>query len=567
MVMVVASFSATPVMFKLGSAGEAPFLFAGIWQGSVAVAVAGVMLTIKSKLLLTPEVIKSIGSMCSSWHMLVTVIGYCWFALLALGLSYVDISIAAILFETWPLFMILLASRLFRDSTRYRPVSVGTLIFVFLAIAGVSLVVLSHSESSAPLAMLGGGMAGPATLFGALLALMAAAGQGSGAASSVRLGTLLAKQLAHRENTKTGDVVFALVMTCIGHGLAGGALCLVGLGAGESLSIHQLAYAVAGGLLVNSIGTFAFRLANLKTKDLGVNAIAFATPLFALAWLWAFSSLVVPHLDYLIIGAMGIMAANLLINVSAEKRSAYSALVVCLWAFGTFVYFHRGYATNVPLELPVTVFILVLAFRVNRLVRRTGQEEAWMIDAFRRLRAMNPKNPNDGKASHALKSAWETLLVIDHHKSAEELKDAYVVMVEHLERARSEGCDAREITEIQSLIDNLSHSLQQGSRFGEIIAIFLAGALILVGLLGFNGDREIYSEITSFVLSSIMVFLFFNILDLQRDRKDKTLINGENAEYMVNFGEVKDREKQQYISMATSACIVVVFVVLFFVKQ
>ena len=97
------------------------------------------------------------------------------------------------------------------------------------------------------------------------------------------------------------------------------------------------------------------------------------------------SILDVPHPDYLIIGAMAIVASNLLINAKADMRVAYSALVISLWVFGTFVYFHDGYTTEVPLELTVTVFILVLSFRVDRLARRTSREEEWVFEAFRRL--------------------------------------------------------------------------------------------------------------------------------------------------------------------------------------
>ena len=275
-----------------------------------------------------------------------------------------------------------------------------------------------------------------------------------------------------------------------------------------------------------------------------------------------FSVLGVPRLDYLIIGAMGIVVSNLLINVKASERVAYKALVVSLWVFGTVVYFYEGYATEIPLELPVTIFILVLAFRVDRLVRRTGQEEEWVFDVFHRLESLASEKQSDIKVSNALMQASNTLMRIDKYKTTKDLTEAYEDMVEKLERARAVGIAAGEIMEIRRLVDKLAHSRQQGSRFGETVAIALTGGLIVTGLLFFNGDRELYGDITSFLLSSVVVFLFFNIVDLQRDRKDETLIV-KGGRYIVNFEGVANREKQQVISVVTSAVIVIVFGLLY----
>ena len=566
MMMAVAAFSAVPLLFNLGNAGESPFLFTGIQQICTGLGMGiGVRILIpsdKRKFMRSRIVVYDIINHCKTKLMLFSVIGHCGYVLFALGIIFVDISIAAILYETWPLFLVLLLSFLFKDRPRYNPV-LGTLIFVVMALFGVALVTLSQSDSPHPLLASGTDFVNFGTAIGVFLVLMSAFCGGADGAGTLKLGIMLADKHTNRNDRGTGELVFTMVVTCIGKVFAGGVLCVIGLASSEALSMQQMFYAVFAGLFVTLIGATAYRVANLKTDDLGVNALAYVTPLIALIWLWMFSILRVSHLDYLIIGAMGIVAANLLINVKASERVAYKALVVSLWAFGTFVYFHDGYATDVSLELPVTVFILILAFRVDRLVRRTGQEEEWMIEVFRRLRSMESEMQDDDKASKALNASWKALLVVDHHKSVEKLKWAYGRMVAQLGNVRAVGVDAGEVTEIQRMVDKLAHSRQQGSRFGEVIAIFLAGALIVFGLLVFNGDREIYGEITSFVLSSIVVFLLFNILDLQEDRRDETLVKGERGEYIINFGEVKNREKQQYISMALSGVIVVVFAVLF----
>ena len=140
----------------------------------------------------------------------------------------------------------------------------------------------------------------------------------------------------------------------------------------------------------------------------------------------------------------------------------------------------------------------------------------------------------------------------------------------HLARplGRMDRSAESEMTGIRHLVDKLVHSRQQGANFGEKVAIALAGSLIVTGLLFFNGTREFYSEFTSFLLSSVVVFLFFNILDLEKDRTDSILEKVEAGEeyagqYVVKFDDVKSRAGQQTISVVTSAVIVLVFAWLF----
>ena len=555
MIIAVASFSAIPVLFKLGGAEESPFLFTGIWQVSIAIGVGAAIPLFGKKMSFKKAVVKDITSQCGTWLMLFSLIGHCGFALFALGLAFIDVSLAAILYEIWPIFLIFLMSHLFKGTKRYRPITWGTWIFVFMAVLGVTLVVLSHNVAPRPLLEIRSGFTGPGTLLGGALIILTAISQAMLAAGTLKIGILLAKNHPHPESRETGEIVFTMVMNCICLVIGGGVLIVIGIILSETMSAHQLLYAILSGIFVTPIGTVAFRFANLKTDDLGVNAIAFATPLVALGWLWAFSILGVSHLDYLIIGAMGVVAANLLINTKADKRIAYNALVVCLWLFGTIIYFHLGYETEVPLELPVTVFILVLSFRVDRLVRRTSQEEAWVFNAFHRLRLMASKRQIDY-------AAGEILLKIDRHKTPEELAGAYRKLVEKLALAERKVDNKDEITEVRHMVDSLAHSRQQGAHFGELVAIAIAGGLIVVGLLFFNGKHDIYSDLASFLLSSVVVFLFFNIVDLQNDRRDPILI-GRIWRYEVKFDDAVSKYGQQKFSVVISAVIVVVFAVLF----
>ena len=121
---------------------------------------------------------------------------------------------------------------------------------------------------------------------------------------------------------------------------------------------------------------------------------------------------------------------------------------------------------------------------------------------------------------------------------------------------------ADDIKDIRHLVNNLAHSRQQGANFGELVAIALAGGLIVLGLLFFNGNGGLYGEIVSLSLSSVVVFLFVNILDLQNDRRDQ-ILERKAGHYVVKFDDDRSRKGQQWISVVTSAVIVVVFAALF----
>ena len=565
MLIAVTAYSAIPILFKLGSAGESPFLFTGVWMAITGMGLGTTLLIVKRRFLFRPDVVRDISARCKTWLMLVSLFTRCGFVLFALGLVFIDASMAAILYATSPLYFMLLMSFLFRGTKRYTPITWATLVFVILAIAGAALVILSHNDAPAPLREIGSGFASIGTWFGVLLVVMAAVCQGTVAAGTFKMGVSLAEKSSHREGLNMAEFVFVLLMNCVCLAIGGIVLCLIGIIASETLSPHQLLFAILGGLTFDLVGLVTFRVANLKTVNLGVNAIAFATPLVALIWLWMFSMLGVSHLDYLFIGAMGIVASNLLINARADMRAAYSALVMSLWAFGTLVYFFDGYTTDVPLELPVTIFILVLSFRVDRLARRTSQEEEWLFEAFRRLELQ--------VATRQFRDdAWkEPMLKIDKHDTLHELTAAYEKLTKYLvaqmKNASASKGTMDEITGIRYLVDNLAHSRQQGAHFGEIVAIALTGALIVTGLLFFNGEREIYGEIISFVLCAVVVFLFFNILDLQKDRRGRILQYGGkkyDGEYVVKFDDkAGSRKAQQWISVVTSAVIVLVFVWLF----
>ena len=67
------------------------------------------------------------------------------YALFAWSAEFIDISIAAVLFEAWPLLMVALINWLFRNECRYRQTGPVVYFAFALAIGGVAVVILSKS--------------------------------------------------------------------------------------------------------------------------------------------------------------------------------------------------------------------------------------------------------------------------------------------------------------------------------------------------------------------------------------------------------------------------------------
>ena len=620
--------------------------------------------------LLNRAVIKDIGSKCITWQMLVSVIGHCGFVLFAWGLLFVNVSTAIILYETRQLFLSLTrtspSTSTHEPSTSTHEPSTSThepltstrkwSLFVAAnayvpAIAGIVFVILSHNDTPQPLLAIGDVFTNPetllgGTLLGVALVLTAALCWSLQRNCANKFSLELAKKHMDRKEGEYKLNDFERMMSAVSFVIAGVFLITIGLIRSETISLHQLFYVIAGAL-VFSIGAYAIEMprtflfmanstekSNSKNDEfmprhayrafnftnvnsvLAVQPLQFAIPLGMLILLWMLSILDVLHLDYLIIGAMGITVSNLLIrNISSEcymwntnldldlvhKRLAYQALMVSLWLFGTIAYITPGFVTDVPLELPVTIFILILAFRVARLVRRTSQEEEWVIEAFhiiQRIRNqvmrnvsvhVNPEQETEIGAT--LRDASENLLDIDRHRFVNQLIISYKVMVAQLTQAIKYLNDSEflssadkqkyedELMDVRHLVDMLAHSRQQGSRFDETIAIGMVAFLLVLGLLVFNGNSEFYNEFTSFLLSSVVVFLFFNILDLEKDRNKETLQHREGYQYrvrasydmnqvipflghIVNFESGRNREVQ-VISVVISVLIIILFSLLF----
>ena len=101
---------------------------------------------------------------------------------------------------------------------------------------------------------------------------------------------------------------------------------------GEASAVEHLWWLAVAGFIVWPSDAYLNRKANLTTQDLGVNAISFTTPVAALALLFLFGQVGVAHIGYLVVGAIIIVAGNLIVNFrfgdTVGIQAAYLVLMI-----------------------------------------------------------------------------------------------------------------------------------------------------------------------------------------------------------------------------------------------
>ena len=106
---------------------------------------------------------------------------------------------------------------------------------------------------------------------------------------------------------------------------------VVGFGSGESLDMELIGQAFLYGMIINGTAGILWRNANMDENNKSYNALGFATPILSLVFLFWFGLAgFAEDVEYLILGVMAIVVANLLINFEAEVRWSFESLILAL---------------------------------------------------------------------------------------------------------------------------------------------------------------------------------------------------------------------------------------------
>ena len=570
MLAAVIGFSLTPPLIAVFKASQAPFLFnAAIYFGQAAFLFAFLAKT-NGRVFASGDAWKLIGRHAANPKFWGMAAAYSNFGFFALSTRFIDVSATTILFGTWPIFMVIFIGWLFRREKRYKKITPEMLALILVGLSGFAFVVLSQSERGLILAGSFGDFDWMRLAWGVAFAMVAVA-LTAVSSYAFRWGVDLSEGLSQisgsSENRDSMELTGVLTGIAIASLAAVPLNIAIGLVNGESASsigFAGLFIAFLFGVIADGGGTVGYRYSNLLTNNLGVNAMTYATLPLSLAWLVALSLVAVARIDFLIIGAAGIIAANLLINFEAEIRFGFKSLIIALWACGAVVYLRpvdgalfgvenwewTGTEYFAALALSATIFTLILSFRIARLVSRTTEEENRSFAIFQKLDALVRRGAVSGEVRRHI-------LSIDiSEQKPENLKKAYDDTMTLISEAASEvesESDRERLGEVEAELNALVHSKQRGIVFGELFALCVfAGITVALALFSrpeIFGWTAFLVETLAALFSAVIVFLIFNALDLQRERFGAILKKVNGGGYRVAFDDVRSRVFERRVSV------------------
>ncbi len=629
MLAAILSFSFIP-LWIIGSGGaENPFLFNGMWRLGAVIGCLLLLFQGFRSLMFNWQVWKVIRShTIRNWMLLFMTLEGLQFALFAWSTEYIEVPAASVLLELWPLGVIAILAWGHRKEVqtgrtpRYRRNMGSLLLLLSLAFAGVFFVVISQVKEvdltlstwiDTPISL------DWSDIQGMVLAMLAAMA-GSFGAFTLLWGRDLAGKLRKNLEESTGTTDYreeswelfgAILGFAIGSFLSVPISLAFGFYSGEGIVDEALTAGIIGGFIVLVPGVYLIRRALLATDNLGVTALGYGVPVITLGWFWLFSTVGIPiwlgifwgtsvpvwldtlsairvsSVPYLTIGTAAIVAANLLINFEADRLLGFKVLVISLWVCGTIVYLRDlagwGWAAKSDgyfdvLFLSATVFALILSFRTQRLASRTQEEDNRALKVFRELEELEGRGVISPGAE-----IYEHILTIDE-KQGQKLEDAYGAARRAISDAliTAEGPDRKKLIAVSTDLDALAHSRQQGINFGEICALFIFAGLV-VGTALLSRPAGV-SELTGFLVEmfamlfpAVILFLAFNVLDLQRDRVSRILVsNTQYSGYGVAFQDTESQNGtirhssrrfwEQRISVFVGVALIVAYAGLFLYK-
>ena len=415
MLVSVFGYSLLPLGIALSGGGESPFLTSLCVRFGSFIGNLSFLLFFYRGLVFNSKVWALIKQRLFCLPVLLLAVAHFDYVFYIWSTGFLDVSVAAVIFESWPILLIVLVGWLFRRDARYGEITPSMLALLAFSYVGFSFVILSQVEEgrvlgysvglavlmvawvavlvsaralifglweqvaraasgiwsryatwrcsfgnilfvavflSSSLTILGAtylvvsyveGLGSPwrlTTGIGLVLIALAATSLASfGFRWGVDLGAdLMCKVRSGRElsllklpywtaggregtGTSTSLELFGVVVVFLICNLSTMLVNVImgGVIVQESVTLDTLVFAVFTGLISVAVGGLAWRMANLSTSNLGVNSLAYLTPVLALAWLFVYSQVNVPKVDYLIMGTAVVIIANVLINLRPTR--------------------------------------------------------------------------------------------------------------------------------------------------------------------------------------------------------------------------------------------------------
>ena len=565
----------------MAGGSQAPFLYNAWFRTGHSIGSLLFLLAFYRDILLDGHALSLTWKRVFRWpdnkFLIVAVVGALDYACFAWSVKFIDVTVAAILYETYPVVIILALGWLFKEEGRYQKITFTMFFLILLSLAGFVFAIASQTGEFT------GSILNWNSAIGVVLVVAAAIGSGI-CAFGLRWGSDLSEDLSALRkadsvdaNTKSLDLGCAVIALSVASLASVATSALAGLAIGESIAVSASGVALVGGMFA-AVGAIALRKANLVTDNLGVNAMAYFIPILSLLWLFWVGDAEVARFDYIAIGTTAIITANLLISFEAEIRWGFKALILGLGAFGAFVYLRDGLFDFLGVEkwnwsaagyfesitLSATVFTLLLAFRVTRLVSRTSEEDNRTFIIYRNLDLLARRGVIDGEVCRHI-------LEIDRSGDLSLMREAYVMArkcISDVVPTALNEADSQLLGQAESNLDALIRSKQVDIHLGEMFALITFGAVTIgLALLSrppqVEGWTRLLADVFAMVVTGVVVFMMVHIQDLQRERDQPKLELPESAEpgtgywhYLASFPDTARRSFDQWLSIVVGVAIV-----------
>ena len=146
MLVAVIGFSLLPLLVANGGGKESPFLFTTGLSLGTGIGSIIFLSVVFGPVLRNRAVISLIIHRLLSWSLFLVVVNQFVYGLFALSIRYLDVSVSATLFETWPIFLIVLTAILYRDQERYHKITSSMIWLLIMGFVGFAFVTASQTN-------------------------------------------------------------------------------------------------------------------------------------------------------------------------------------------------------------------------------------------------------------------------------------------------------------------------------------------------------------------------------------------------------------------------------------
>lgn len=457
---------------------------------------------------------------------------------------------AAIIYETWAILAVWLTPILVVNG--WQKVRRLDYIFGLLAFVGVFFIVSADSRELALSALR---KMDPARLQGYGLALVASLG--------VCLSTMLRRNVTRKLREKYNDDL--LLATYLSSGLTRMAsLPVIGIilfflygQTGKGVVMEAVPFALVTGIAVHLMGSITYVLGVLKSTGNSVPVPDFIAPVLAVFFLYAFGFSGVS--DYVILGGLFVITANLLVSVRVEENFAYTASILTLLVGGAYCYFTKGAQMDNffdAISVSAVFYAILIAFAWDRVIDRSKHEEALVVDIvydIEELRLEAPKK--EEKLVRDLVEGVQAVISTSDHV-------ALGIAFKKLQKTREEFGANRAIVKIYQNIANLILSKTKDIMLSEVVLLCLIGGVTFFGILAYR-PPGLWPDMMAFIMAGAIVFIFFAIFDQLRERR-KNIFSGTSGNLcVVNERVFESHSEFKLVTIALIGVMLAVFYGLF----